>query len=133
MVSEIARVLRTGGHAVFLIPQTSTVHLAPQFYGNFSRYWIREACARSGLRILEYRALGGFWSSCASRFVYFFMQSARAAGMSDPECRRNAWFFLLYPLMALYALLSVPICLLLSLGDLSEEPNNHLVVARRDG
>jgi SAM-dependent methyltransferase len=131
MVSEIARVLRSGGHAIFLIPQTSNVHLAPAFYGNFSRYWITEACARAGLEIVELEALGGFWSSCASRFGYFFMQSARARGMSDPECRRSPAFYALYPWMALYAMTSIPLCLALSLGDLSEEPNNHLVVARR--
>ena len=33
--------------------------------------------------------------------------------------------------MCAWAALSVPICLLLSLGDLTEEPNNHLVVARK--
>ncbi len=131
MVAEIGRVLRPGGTAIFLVPQTSTTHLAPAYYYNFSRYWIQEAMRRAGLEIVEHQPLGGVWSSAASHCFYFFLQSFRVAGMSDPACRRNALFYPLFPLMALYALLSLPFCLLLALGDLSEEPNNHLVVARK--
>ena len=131
MVREIGRVLRPGGHAIFLIPQTSTTHLAPQFYGNFTRYWVLEAMTRSGLQVVHLHPLGGIWSSMASHFFYFFLQSWRVAGMSDPAHRRNLLFYLLYPLMVGYALISLPICLLLSFGDLREEPNNHLVVARK--
>ena len=35
--------------------------------------------------------------------------------------------------IASVALISIPVCLVFSLGDLSEEPNNHLVVARKPG
>jgi SAM-dependent methyltransferase len=131
MVEEIARVLRPGGHAIFLIPQTSTMHLAPHFQQNFSRFWIREAVARAGLELVQLQPLGGIWSSMASHLVYFFFQAARADGMSDPEIRRKPAFWVLLPLQALYAAVSIPICMLLSLGDLEEEPNNHLVVARK--
>lgn len=132
MVDEVARVARPGGHAIFLIPQTATVHQAPHFYGNLSRYWIVEAMKRAGLEILEHRPIGGFWSSLASRQLYFFLQSFRFPGMSDREIdRRSPGFYLLWPLMALFALVAIPICLFLSLGDLSEEPNNHLVVTRK--
>lgn len=133
MVSEIGRVLRPGGKAVFLIPQTSTTHLAPHYHGNFSRYWIREALARAGLELLEHRALGGIWSSMASHQLNFFLQAARVRGMSDAAIRRGPLYWPLLPLMVLWALVSLPVCLFLSLGDLAEEPNNHLVVARRPG
>jgi len=33
--------------------------------------------------------------------------------------------------MALFAILSIPIALALSLGDLTEEANNHLVIAQK--
>jgi hypothetical protein len=33
--------------------------------------------------------------------------------------------------MLLYAAISLPVMMLFSLGDLTEEPNNHLVVARK--
>jgi len=131
MVEEIGRVLKPGGAAILLVPQTSSTHLAPSYFGNFSRWWIEAALERAGLELVELRPLGGLWSSAASHAFYFFLQSARVEGFSDPACRRGVLFYALWPIMALFALASIPICLVLSLGDLSEEPNNHLVVARR--
>lgn len=133
LVEEIGRVLRPGGHAILLVPQTGTMHLAPHWYGNLSRSWIEEALARAGLEVVELRPLGGFWSSIASRLVYFFFQSFRVEGMSSRECRRGPLYYVLWPIMALFAIAAIPVCLLFSLGDLSEEPNNHLVVARKRG
>jgi len=131
MVEEIGRVLRPGGHAIFLIPQTSTMHLAPHFHQNFSRFWIQKAMERAGLELVQLRPLGGIWSSMASHLVYFFLQAARADGMSDKGIRRNRLFWALLPFQVLYAAVNIPICMLLSLGDLQEEPNNHLVVAKK--
>jgi hypothetical protein len=51
--------------------------------------------------------------------------------MSSRQCRRGPLFYVLWPFMALFAVLAIPVCLVFSLGDLAEEPNNHLVVARR--
>jgi hypothetical protein len=124
-------VLKRGGHAVFIVPTTSTMHLAPHYHYNFSRYWIEEAMKRADLEILELRPLGGVWSSMASHLFFFFLQSARYEGMSDASIRRGIFFYALWPLMALFALVALPICLVFSLGDLAEEPNNHMVVARR--
>jgi len=131
MVGEIGRVLRPGGKAVFLIPCTSTMHCAPQYHSNFSRYWIQEATQRADLEIIELRELGGVWSSFASHAFFFLFQAVRAPGMSDPAIRRNLLFWLLLPFQIVFALVSIPIALVFSLGDLGEEPNNHLVVARK--
>ncbi len=131
MVEEMARVLRPGGALVMLIPQTSTTHLAPHYYSNFSRYWIEAALERAGLERVELRPLGGIWSSAASHLVFFFLQAARVSGMTSPECRRNALYYVLLPFMVVYAIVNIPLCLILALGDLTEEPNNHLVVARK--
>ncbi len=131
MVREITRVLRPGGTAIFLIPQTSVLHQAPGHYYNFTRFWIAKAADTAGLEIVELRALGGRWSSTASHLLHFFLQALRAPGYSTAEDRRGPLFYALLPLMCLYAAIGVPFCLLLSLGDLSEEPNNHLVVARK--
>lgn len=131
MTQEIQRVLKPGGYAVMLIPCTSAMHFVPYHYYNFTRFWIQEAMKRAGLEIVKLEPLGGIWSSMASQLVYFFLQSARVGSLSTPECRRNAAFYLLFPVMAAYALASIPICMFLSLGDLSEGPNNHLVVVRK--
>lgn len=131
MVREISRVLKPSGYGIFLIPQTSTLHMAPFHYYNFTRYWILETMKRTGLQIVELNALGGRWSSTASHLVYFFLQCARFPGMFNPDSRKGILFFALFPLMVLYALVSIPICLLLSIADLKEEPNNHLVVVQK--
>jgi hypothetical protein len=86
---------------------------------------------RARLDIVEFRELGGVWSSMASHLVYFFLQAARVEGMTDRSIRRSPLFYALLPLQAIFALIAIPICLLLSLGDLSEEPNNHAVVVRK--
>jgi len=131
MVHEIARVLRPGGRAIFLIPTTSTMHLAPHYHGNFSRFWIEEAMRRAGLEIEELEPLGGVWSSAASHALYFFLQAFRVEGMTDRRLKRPLLFYVLFPLQALWALITIPVGLFLGLGDLAEEPNNHLVVARK--
>lgn len=132
MVSEISRVLKPDGHGIFLIPQTSTIHTAPYHYYNFTRFWIKEAMEEAGLEIMEIKPLGGIWSSMASHLFYFFLQSMRFPGMSTKENRRNVLFYVLYPLMAVFAVMSIPICLLFNLGDLNEEPNNHLVIVQKN-
>lgn len=131
MIKEIARVLKSNGYGIFLIPQTGVIHYAPNHYYNFTKFWISEAMSRAGLEIVEIKPLGGRWSSIASHLFHFFPQSLRFGGMSTPECRRNLMFYLLYPLMAIYAIINLPICMFLSLGDLTEEPNNHFVLVRK--
>lgn len=131
MVKEISRVLKPEGHAVFIIPQTATTHMAPQCYYNFTIYWIKEVMKKNGLEIIELKKIGGVWLSTASHMFMFFLQSIRFKGMSDSQHKRNLFFYLLYPFMALYALIGIPICLLFSLGDLTEEVNNHLVVVKK--
>lgn len=132
MVNEMARVLKENGHLILLIPQTSTTHMAPYHYYNFTRFWIEEVMQHAGLQILKLEPLGGVWSSMASHLVYFFLQSIRYPGMSTNEIKRNLFFYLLYPLMVLFAIIAIPICLILSIGDLNEEPNNYLVVAKQN-
>ncbi len=131
MVREISRVLRPGGAAIFLIPQTSVLHHPPKHYYNFTRFWALKAAEAAGLEVVALTPLGGRWASSASHMVHFFLQAFRAPGYTTAQDRRGPLFYLLLPLMCLYAALSVPACLLLSLGDLTEEANNHLVVARK--
>lgn len=133
MVREISRVLKPSGHAIFLIPQTSVMHELPHHYYNFTRPWIEQAMRSADLKIVEIEPLGGIWSSMASHLVYFFFHALRLPGYTHAACKRNVSFYILFPVMVMYALLSIPVCLLLSLGDLTEDPNNHLVVARKPG
>lgn len=131
MVSEMARVLKPGGHVILLIPQTGYMHMAPHHYYNFTRFWIEQAMREAGLEIIEITPLGGLWSSMALHHIFFFLQSLRVSGWSVKDCKRNMLFYLLFPFMALFALVNIPICFLLSVGDLTEAAHNHLVVAKK--
>jgi len=131
MVKEIARVLRPGGCVVALVPQTANLHSAPHHYQNFTRFWLLSAMDRADLEIVELSPLGGAWSTIASRLVYLLLQSRGKGKLTYPEAERNLAFYLLLPVMWLFALICIPICLFLSLGDLVEEPNNHLCVAQK--
>ncbi len=131
MVNEIGRVLKPGGHAIFLIPQTGYMHFAPYHYYNFTRFWIEESFANAGLEIVELNGIGGLWSSMAMHNIFFFMETMRLKGYSVPECKRSIWYYVLLPLMIVWALVNIPVCLFLSIGDLKESANNHLVVARK--
>ncbi len=131
VVDEVARVLRPGGHAVLLFPQTATLHLAPHHYQNFTRYWAERAAQAAGLEVVVLEAQGGAWSTVASRHLFFLLQAARVEGMVHPDTRRSPLFWLLLPFMVGVALVNIPVALLFSLADLPEEPNNHLVVVRK--
>ncbi len=131
MMREMSRVLRGGGYGIFLIPQTGYLHMPPHHYYNFTRFWIQEAAEEARLGIIELLPLGGLWLSMALHYIFFFLQSSRSRMWSVRECRRNAFFYLLYPLMVLYAIVNIPICFFLSVGDLTEAAVNHLVVVRK--
>jgi SAM-dependent methyltransferase len=132
MINEMCRVVKDSGMLILLVPQTSTLHMAPHHYYNFTRFFLEEAMRRSHMRIIELTPLGGTWSSMASRLFYFFLQAIRFPGMSIGECKRSIFFYLLFPFMVVFVGFALPFCLLFALGDLAEEPNNHLVVACRE-
>lgn len=131
MFEEFERVLKPGGYGIILLPTTATMHLAPHFHYNFSRYWIFEAVRRTKFELIEFQPLGGVWSSMASHLFYFFLQVARVEGTSHKDIRRSLAFWLLLPFQVLFAVIAIPFCMLFSLGDLQEEPNNHAIVVRK--
>ena len=60
-----------------------------------------------------------------------YTNDLKLPGMLYARIRRNVLFYLRFPLQAVWAAVNVFVCSFLSLGDLAEEPNNHLFVVRR--
>ena len=131
MLTELRRVTRPGGRLVVVVPQTANVHELPHHYQNFTRYWLDEAARRLDLEVVEYRALGGAWSTMASRLVFQYATVARVPGHHEPAARRGWRFWALAPVAAVTTAIMFPLAMLLSLADIEEEANNHLMVLRR--
>lgn len=131
MLREIARLLKPSGKAIIVVPQTSAMHEIPTHYYNFTRYWVEKAFPEAGLEVEYFRAIGGRWSTHASHMFYFFLEAFRVGWYSSPEYKRNLLFYIMFPFMCLYAFFGIIIGLIFSLGDLTEDPNNLIIVAHK--
>jgi len=129
---EMYRCLRPGGLLIILVPQSGTLHLVPHHYQNFTRFWLFEQARRMGAEIVHWTAIGGAWRTIASRSFLMFWPVFNLHQTRDPELGKRRWsFWLAFPFQLLVSLVLFPVSLLLSLGDISEEANNHLVVMRK--
>ncbi|MDZ4742365.1 MAG: class I SAM-dependent methyltransferase [Verrucomicrobiota bacterium] len=131
LFEESVRVLKKGCYGIYMFPQTGNLHSAPYHYQNFTRFWAIEMCKRSGVDLVELHSLGGTWSTMASRLLYTPFQMLRFKGFTYPSSKRNFLYYLLAPLAFIFIVIGFPVCLLLSLGDMEEEANNHLFVFRK--
>jgi SAM-dependent methyltransferase len=131
MLSEIHRILKPGGAAIVVVPQTSAMHEIPTHYYNFTRYWARKAFPEANLKIVDFVPVGGRWSTHASHMFYFFLEAFRVGSYSSKEYKRNILFYILFPFMAIYAIQGIIMGLIFSLGDLTEDPNNLIIVAQK--
>jgi SAM-dependent methyltransferase len=59
MLSEIRRVLRTGGHLVITVPFTWHIHDEPHDYWRFTEFGLRLALERGGYQVEELRGVNG--------------------------------------------------------------------------
>ena len=130
-LAELGRVVRPGGSLVVMVPQTANLHHVPHHYQNFTRFWLEEAGRRLDLEVVEYHALGGAWSSVASRLLLQYAAVFGADGYRLPGARRGWRFWALLPLGLVVSALGFGSSMVMSLGDLEEEPNNHLIVFRK--
>lgn len=131
MVTEIARVMKPGGTAVFLIPCSANLHMAPGHYYNFTQFWIRYVMKENKLKIVLLEPVGGLWASTALRMSYFFLIALRFKGMSSDFNKRTIWFYILFPFMVAFLPVLIVCSMIFSLGDLTENPNDHLVVVKK--
>lgn len=64
-MSELARVLRPGGHLVLSVPHLSAIHEAPTDFFRYTQYGLEELCAAADLEVMEIEATGGLVSFIA--------------------------------------------------------------------
>lgn len=131
MMSELHRVARPGGKIVVMVPQTANIHHAPSHFQNLTRFWLDEAARRLDAEVIEYQALGGAWSTIASRLLLQYPAALRVGGYAYADARRGWRFWALFPLGVIVSAVTFPLAMLLAAGDLEEEANNHVMVLRK--
>jgi SAM-dependent methyltransferase len=81
MIAEIARVLSTGGYAVVSAPHIWGLHEVPRDYFRFTRYGLEHLLAKSGLEVVEIKAMAGYWVTAGTRFCYY-LETLRKRALS---------------------------------------------------
>ena len=131
MIEELYRVTTPGGHLVVMVPQTANLHHIPHHYQNFTRYWLEAAADRLGADVVEYHALGGAWATIASRVLLQYPGVFGVAGYRQPGITRGWRFWALFPVGLFVSAITFPLSMIMSLGDMEEEANNHVMVLRK--
>jgi len=131
MIEELYRITAPGGLLIVMVPQTANLHHVPHHYQNFTRFWLDAMADRLGAEVVEYHALGGAWNTLASRLVLQHLAPLGVSGYSLPGQRRGWRYWVLFPFGLVPSGVVVPLALALSVADLDEEANNHLIVLRR--
>jgi SAM-dependent methyltransferase len=131
-IREINRILTTNGRLIIQVPQSGNLHGIPAHYYNFTRFWLERVLIENNYKVTDYVPLGGAWRTIASRLFLMFWPVFKHPYYFDKKFKkRGAIFWILSPLSLLISIIFFPISMLLSLGDIKEEANNHLIVARK--
>lgn len=91
-VREAARVLESGGMAIYTVPLFWHVHEAPRDFYRFTRYGLQHLFEAAGMEVVEIEALTGFTAMAAQELAYFLH------GL-HPSSRRNPIWRLVPPLL----------------------------------
>jgi SAM-dependent methyltransferase len=131
VISEIKRVLREDGVAIFLIPQTSIPHDIPYHYYNFTKYFIERALGENGFEIEDTKMLGVAFQTIASHLFHLPLYIFNHRLYRDTTINRGLLFYLTFPIKLVLLPPLFVFAYTLSIGDIKEVANNILVIARK--
>jgi SAM-dependent methyltransferase len=130
VIAESNRILKKNGRIVIQVPQSGNLHGVPHHYYNFTRFWLERTLSENNFKITDYIPLGGAWRTIASRLFLMFWPVVGHPYYLDPKFKkRGVFFWILFPIQLLVGVLFFLISLFLSISDIKEEANNHLIVA----
>ena len=130
VIVESNRILKKNGRIVIQVPQSGNLHGVPHHYYNFTRFWLERTLSENNFKITDYIPLGGAWRTIASRLFLMFWPVVGHPYYLDPKFKkRGVFFWILFPIQLLVGVLFFLISLFLSISDIKEEANNHLIVA----
>jgi SAM-dependent methyltransferase len=130
VISEANRILKRNGRIVIQVPQSGNLHGVPYHYYNFTRFWLERALSENNFTIIDYIPLGGAWRTIASRLFLMFWPVMRHPYYLDTKFKkRGVFFWILFPIQLLVGAFFFAVSMILSISDIKEEANNHLIVA----
>ena len=130
VISEANRILKRNGRIVIQVPQSGNLHGVPHHYYNFTRFWLERTLSENNFKIIDYIPLGGAWRTIASRLFLMFWPVMRHPYYFDPKFKKRGLFFwILFPIQLIVGGMIFVVSLFLSITDIKEEANNHLIVA----
>ena len=130
VIAESNRILKKNGRIVIQVPQSGNLHGVPHHYYNFTRFWLERTLSENNFKIIDYIPLGGAWRTIASRLFLMFWPVMRHPYYLDPKFKkRGVFFWILFPIQLLVGAFFFAVSLILSISDIKEEANNHLIVA----
>jgi SAM-dependent methyltransferase len=130
VIAEANRILKKNGRIVIQVPQSGNLHGVPHHYYNFTRFWLERTLSENDFKIVEYITLGGAWRTIASRLFLMFWPVMRHPYYFDARFKKRGLFFwILFPIQLLVGALFFVVSLFLSISDIKEEANNHIIVA----
>ena len=129
-IRQISEVIRENGRIVIQVPQSGNLHGVPNHYYNFTKFWLHKVLNENNFKVVDHFYLGGAWRTIASRLFLMFWPVFRHRYYLDPTLeKRGLMYWITLPFQLFVALIIFPISLLLSIFDIKEESNNHLVIA----
>lgn len=82
-VSEVWRVLKSGGYAIYTVPLFWHLHEEPRDFYRYTKHGLRYLFEKSGFEIVEITTLSGFSVTFAQELVYFLYRYRRG-GVINP-------------------------------------------------
>lgn len=89
LMKEIARILKSGGHAIIASPWVAPYHPEPKDFWRFSVDGYEALCNRSGLEMVTVEKQGGFFSV----LLYFFHRTIELNMPRMKKLKRSLGFF----------------------------------------
>ena len=131
-IQKIGNLIKENGKIIIQVPQSGNLHGVPHHYYNFTKFWLHKVLDENNFEVINHYYLGGAWRTIASRLFLMFWPVFGHKYYFDPELgNRGIKFWLSVPFQVIVAILIFPVALFLSIFDIKEEANNHLVIARK--
>jgi SAM-dependent methyltransferase len=79
-LSEMFRILKPGGKVIFSVPLFWHLHEEPHDFFRYTKYGLEYLLRKSGFRVIELKALSGFWVTFGTALACYLRRRAEVLG-----------------------------------------------------